>query len=193
MESRKLVTVCMTILLVLLVAGCGIFETREPDEPDGSSNGGDIALSTSEVFEYMQNAFNSRDQELYLGVVHENFISVTTGSFADEFGEWTFNQENNFIYSLFSPAILPTDSILSLDFPDLTIPTNPDPDTAFVYDQLYLLEIHSTDSTLANRYSGRMDITLFRDLDGGWRITRWVDHVSGDEVSFSHLRLWALQ
>jgi hypothetical protein len=190
---KKILGIYVFVISLLLVAGCGIFETRDPDDPDGSTTSGDIALSADEVFEYIQNAFTHRDHDLYLGVFHESFISVATGSFADEFGEWTFNQENNFIYSLFSPSVLPADSLLLIDFPNLTIQSNPNPDTAFVQDQLYQVEVHSTDGTLSNEYSGSMDVTLYRDLDGGWRITKWVDHVSGDEASFSHLRLWALQ
>lgn len=180
-----------TSLLVttLLLAGCDLFSTREPEPPTGNQNSGDLALEPEEVFPLMASSFAVRDPDLYLGLIDEEFrcqASPDTYSDPSFFEQWTYNSEVNYVRSLLTPDFLPTDSLGLLEFPE-TLYEQSWPDSS-VFRKSYRLELHSTAEEVPVLYEGRFSVTVIRGEDNGWRILRWVDEDRIAGSTWSELR-----
>ena len=178
------------LVYVGLVTGCGFFSTREPDPPTGSVGGGDLALTDSEVLDLMASSFNLRDPDLYMGIISEEFTYAPLPSaYPDDptfFESWGFDRENAFIRTLLSVTLLPPDSLSQLTFESISEQQWAD---SSIFQERYTLDVHTLESGLPRSYSGLMRLTLVREEDGGWRISRWEDEaVSGETFTISQLR-----
>ncbi len=179
----------LALSLTLLLAGCDLLSTREPEPPTGNQNNGDLALEPEEVFPLMASAFAVRDPDLYLGLIDEEFqcfASPATYSDPSFFDQWTYNSEVNYIRSLLTPDFLPTDSLGLLEFPE-TLYEQSWPDSS-VYRKKYRLELHTTADEVPVLYEGRFSVTVVRGEDNGWRILRWIDEDRIAGSTWSELR-----
>lgn len=175
----------MTVAMV----GCGLFETRDPDPPVGSSPTGDLALSAEEAIVQLETAIALHDPTLYMAAISDSFaVTVTPAAFPDDpafFDGWDATREDAFIRSLLAPALLPADSMASLVFTPLQNITFAD---SAVIRESYQLTIAPNDPDLPTLYEGLAEIVIRRESDGGWRVLRWHDEAGGEAPAISQLR-----
>jgi len=168
---------------------CGLFSTRGPESPTNSTSTGDIALTAQEVVTQLSDALSLHDPNLYLNVIDDEFrFECTAQAYPDGqdyFDYWSFNQESNFIQNLLSLSMLPADSFASFEF---ELVQQQEAADSVVYLQHYILEIHLVRSDLPNVYEGLATFSIYRGVDGGWRIRNWLDDVSGENPTMSRLR-----
>jgi hypothetical protein len=176
-------------LLALLLTGCGLFDTREPDNPAGSQASDGLALSPTEVLLQLENAITLHDPSLYMAAISEEFsYAATLSAFPEDpffFEDWTWSREDVFVRSLLSLSLLPPDSSSTLTFEAIEEVSFAD---SAVYRESYRLDLAPFDSDLPTVYQGLADLTLKREEDGGWRVVRWVDDAGGDAPAISQLR-----
>lgn len=172
--------------LFLFASGCGLFSTRDPEPPSGPSGGENLAQTAREALSLLQNGVSLRDPDLYLNGISTGYRFIPAPGYAASFGEWTFNQERNFISSLLSLSRLPADSSAELSF-ELLLEEDY-VDSARLRER-YTLEVHTTDPALPEIYTGIADFLLVRERDGGWRVARWEDEETFDSPSTTQLRL----
>jgi len=174
---------------VFMTSGCGLFDTRDPDNPAGSQASDGLALSASEVLEQLETAVALHDASLYMAAISEEFgCAATLSAFPDDplfFEMWNWTREDVFIRSLLAQSLIPPDSIATLTFEAIEEVSFAD---SAVYRESYQLVIGPVDSDLPTVYQGLADLTLKREEDGGWRVVRWVDDAGGEHPAISQLR-----
>lgn len=177
-------------LLLLSSSGCGFFSTRDPDPPTGTQGGSDLALTDRDVLELIASSFTLRDPDLYMGVISGEFTYAPLPSaYPDDptfFANWDASREDVFIRTLLSVTLLPPDSLAQITFESISEQQWAD---SSIFQERYTLDLHTLEGGLPRSYSGLMRVTLAREEDGGWRISRWEDEaVSGETFTISQLR-----
>lgn len=177
------------LLFALVLTGCGLFDTRDPDNPVGSQSPDDLALSPEEVLTQLETAFTLHDPNLYMAAISGDFsFSATLSAFPEDpgfFADWSFAREDVFIRSLLAPALLPPDSSAELSFEAIDEISFAD---SAVFRESYRLEIAPADDELPTLYEGLADLVLKREEDGGWRLVLWVDDAGGEAPAISQLK-----
>ncbi len=188
-RAARVVRLAGTMLLLVVVSGCGLFETRDPESPTGSQASDNLALSPTEALIQLESAITLHDPNLYLTAISETFeFAATPSAFSEDpayFDDWTYTREDVFIRSLLSSTLLPPDSTATLTFTPIEEVSFAD---SAVFRESYTLEIAPANETLPRLYAGVADLTLKREQDGGWRVVRWFDDAGGDDLTMSHLR-----
>jgi len=186
---RMKVLISMMILAGGIISSCGMFGTREPENPSGFSSLWNPPANPAGVLANVTDAFQVRDGVLYMKSFAQPGYSDSTFRFQPDisspsydptvFSDWGFDAEQAFILMLFSPDFLPDDSICAIEFiaesepPELTFP---------IYREQYILEIHHTDSNLPTEFSGRANIQFGLNSNLDWVIISWTD----ESISGSH-------
>jgi len=171
---------------VLTITGCGIFGTREPENPAGSSNIWPPAVTRRQVLDNISLAFTAQDAVLYMKSFAQpdfadsvfKFIPDYTSPSYDStiFAAWGYSAEQQFILTIFAPNFLPADSLCSIEFLAENEPPGEDNPQ---YREHYTIELHHTDSGLPQHFSGRADLRFSRNQSGYWVIIEWIDENSG--------------
>ncbi len=176
------------VLGLLLLMGCDLFSTRDPEPPTGP-NTSDIATFHEEAPELMIAAIELRDPNQYMMLIDTSLSYVPPAGMENAafFDAWDYEKENIFVQRLLSPDVLPPDSAATLSFqnPEVTEPTA----DSVIYVQGYQLEYHSVMTEIPTLYQGVVQWSLVRGDDGGWRVALWQDlAASGEEATLSVLR-----
>lgn len=183
-------------MLIISISGCGLFTTREPEDPSGlSGSGWQFPSSPGDVMENLTNAFGSRSSVDYLRSFSpgdnddQGFVFIadpeTIRDFPVRFSNWGITREQKFAESIFHPTVTPLDSIVAFDY---TIERE-----SFIGDSSrisanYDLHIGHMLEDLPTDFNGRCELTLHRSADGGWFVTRWEDFRSESSVCLSDLK-----
>ena len=179
----------------MLTAGCGIFDTRDPESPTSQTNPWTPPPNPAAVLGNMESAFSARDAVLYMKCFAQPGSSDSTYIYRPDqtssaydpilFDGWGYESEQIFISSLFVPDILPLDSACSMEF----IPESEPPGEYYpLYSEQYILTIHHTLANVPNQFSGRADVRFDRNENGDWVIISWRDEKIGDAPNLSELK-----
>jgi len=182
----KVITKILLLSILLTISSCGVFDTREPENPAGSSNIWNPPANPRQVLDNISTYFALRDGVLYMksfaqpgfaDSVYQFQPDYTSPSYDSTlFSVWGYDNELQFILSLFSPDFLPADSLCSIVFN----PENEPPGEFYPqYRENYLIELHHTNPGLPSQFSGKADIRFDRNLSGDWVIIEWKDENSG--------------
>ena len=179
----------------VFVHGCGIFETREPENPGGSANVWIPPVTPKDVLDNISRAFALHDGILYMksyaggGDSDSGFTFLPDISSANldtsVFTEWDFSREQSFILSLFSHDFIPQDSTAFFQF---IYESGTPGENKPVYRESYTIRLGHSREGIPKEYSGNARIQFERNYNGDWVIIRWEDEPSGDAPTFSHLK-----
>ncbi len=180
-------------IILVVITSCGLFDTREPEEPTGTSSIWTPPANPSDVLQNLVLAFSLRDEYLYMksfaqpGYADSAFIfqpDYSSPSYDSSlFDDWDYYDEQAFIITLFSPDFIPLDSVCSLEFEAESTTPGESP----LYREKYFLTIRHTNSNLPKEYSGRADVRFERNHSGDWVIIRWNDESYGDAPNLTEL------
>jgi hypothetical protein len=184
-----------TAVLTVFLGGCGLFDTREPDNPIGSANPWIPPADPGGVLDNISLYFNLHDGLRYMKSFAEEgsvdsafrFHPDQTSTMYDTsyFSDWGYYSEQNFILQLLSADFLPADSFASIQFIPESEPPGLDKP---VFREGYVIEVHHIQNNIPTYFEGKADIQFDLDDSGVWVIINWWDERSGDNPTFSELK-----
>jgi hypothetical protein len=179
------------ITLGVSIAGCGLFQTREPELPVTSSGINPPATSPDMVLQNFISAVQQKNiqdyQKLFSDTVTgtKTFIFIPTADaavrYASVFARWSKSAETqsfqNALSSL-SASVYPTLSFLS---PTIVRFQS---DSAIISSEYLLIMPHKL-TTVTTTFTGRVDFYAAPDKNQSWTIYRWVDYMTKRDSSWS--------
>ncbi len=170
------------ITLIFGLAGCELFSTRSPEQPDSSLPTFYPPTSAAVVINNFTNAFISKNSGQY----RVCFLDSTTGRIApffflpsaeadgrypSLFDDWGVQHEESYFISLISAV--PAEDTLGLIWSNPHFDFMP-PDSALFTADYKIFAGHNYDA-LPREFSGTAQITIVTPDNGNWFINRWVD------------------
>lgn len=173
--------------LALLVGGCSLFSTREPEPPITSSGTFSQPDTPEQVIENIENAIRELNTLNYRRSLSESLdFQPTASALAREsvFANWGRAQEDQYFSALVSAAESNTGHNLALNDRSLTL-LSP---TRFVLDATYVLSMNHRRTEAPTEVQGRLQWILDQQPDGLWSLQTWVDQELGNVATWSDLK-----
>jgi hypothetical protein len=191
--ENKIFTLVVLSAAVLL-ASCNIFETRTPQSPDQTSSNNNPAVSPSDVFDNMQNAFSDLNTLNYINCLDSansgrTFVFEPSpqarSQYTGVFLNWTRQSEQQYFENMKSKIVAGSTASLTLTL----TPTSIQSDLA-QYDATYQLSIPHTQANIPKIFQGRAQFFLIKDpVSSTWSIDRWIDlRDAQNDTSWSDLK-----
>ena len=168
------------LLLIILLVGCDLFKTRQPQEPDDSSTDFQPASTHYILFTNFNNSFNRLNVEYYYDCFIEESQSASSifqfnpdadalARYGILYSSWRRENEKQFLQGLRSSLEIGIFPLLTWKSKKYDLITS---DSA-VFIGEYLIQIKEKD--VENIYSGISRFVFFRSVNGLWYIKRWTD------------------
>jgi hypothetical protein len=177
------------VLLTALCAGCGIFETRDPEPPNQSTSGFKPADVPNDVLYNFQLAFRNHDVENYIrcfsdtiASAHQFVFTPASGNFQDIFRAWSLDDERRYFQNLGTP----TGGSSFISFADSQWVNSSSSSTEYTANYVFFYPHIRTD--LPKSVSGFMHLYLGLDNQRRWSINRWDDFRTTTDSTWSYLK-----
>ena len=182
------------VIALCLGMGCGLFETRTPEQPPPPSEGGCRPL-TSGTLEVVLNVedFYGREsgRTCYVSTLDDSFVFTPDPQDVSLFVPSTpFAGWDETVEAQVNQALAIQQKFIHVDFTSeyASAIISPDQNTEQrFWDYQIRVAYQAPFDTL--RFTGRADLTLHRTSTGEWKITSWVDHRAGAAVDSTWGRL----
>lgn len=178
-----------TFILIIGLAACNIFETRDPEPPEQASSNFVPPTEPSIVFTNMMNAFKDMNSVNYVRSFTDTIssgrsfrfepTSQARARYSGVFSEWTKQSEQQYFENIRSRITTGTVPTLSFNFSAQTLSS----DSAF-FEATYQLTIPHQRTTIPKDAKGRVQFYLMTDRTRSWVIWRWID-LSNAQNDFS--------
>lgn len=162
-------------------AGCGIFDTREPESPSQTGSNYLPPTEPAIVFTNMTNAFRDLNAVNYARAFADSSTANRNYSFEPTpqarlrygavFVHWTRQSEQQFFEN--TKSKIPGGTVPSLEFLSL-VAQSIQSDSA-QYEATYRLNIPHTQANIPKEARGRAIFSMVADKSRNWVIWRWVD------------------
>jgi len=172
--------VCLLIMLVISLNSCGLFETRDPEDPTNNKSSYLPPTSANIVISNFINAIQEKNTENYMANFSANnseelfVFQPTANAFAiytSLFDSWDIDDERRSFLSMVSNLTEEAKPVLAISNQKFDVLS---PDSAvFIAD--YILNLSHNLGSIDTDFSGTLQFTLFPKSDGLWCIQRWVD------------------
>ncbi len=174
----------------ILLAGCGLFETRDPEPPTSGSSTFVPPTSPDLVLENLRNAAAEQSTENFLRCLVDTLNSdqryefiptaAAAGRYATTFASWSLQSERAWFAAMkaFAEDNAPSSLVLTGDFSVIAA------DSA-IYEGSYDFTFRHGVSNLAETVRGTLQFVMHTDRNSIWSITRWTDLPVTDETSWS--------
>jgi hypothetical protein len=179
-------------LLSLLIIGCDILNTREPEQPDTGRKTYLPATTPDILFLNLKNSLKEKVLENYMACFVDNaFISVPFFFRASPeavaaypvLADWDLSGEQQYFNNLSVNTRADTPIILTLQN---EIKNTMGDSANYQYD--YIISLTPIGDKLHKTYKGNLEFTIYLDSRNQWSIARWVDHKIGNNPSWSELK-----
>ena len=182
------------LVSVLLVSGCGIFETRTPEAPQQGRSDFQPPTSPDIVVQNIENAIADRDVNNYMACLSDTiyggkaFTFVPSANavrqYASIFQNWDKNSEQSYFNNLISQSSTTSSAALLVSSEELVAQGT---DT-YIYSANYTLIWPNKVSGNPQQVQGNLQFSLGVDRNQNWAIYRWVDSGVGDSLTWSDLK-----
>ncbi len=178
-------------MLSFLTAGCELFETRSPEEPNSPRSDFITPTQPSLLFLNLSNSLKQKVVENYMqcfvdeSFLEESFKFIPSSGSINQYTvllDWDIDSERQYFDNLKSQTRTGAQIILDLD----NEINNTTADSA-VYQYEYFLTIPILDEDPVV-YSGNLLFTVKLDARSNWVITRWEDLKKENFQSWSELK-----
>ena len=174
--------ICSCFVGVFTLAGCGLFSTREPESPVGSSQSFVPPTSPALVVENFKTAVKEKNAGNFVLCLadtsrgdrsgyHFEPTAEVAARYAALFSGWDAVSEGQSFISLMSK--IPVDTPPSLTFLGGRFDVITQDSAVFLGD--YLLIVNHTVASVPTRAAGSMRLTIIPNSGGQWSISRWSD------------------
>lgn len=181
--------VSIFLLTGVLVIGCDLFQTRDPEDPVGARGSWEVPLTPSEVLTNLTLALFERNASNYM----RSFQPDSFAFFADpqvllqqpSIADWDYARELAHINSLLGEGVLPRDSVIFVLFTatEQTVIG----DTARVTTR-YDLTAQVALSGAPGPMAGEAEFSMRIGSQGYWEIVGWSDRRTEELASWSDLK-----
>ncbi len=178
------------LALTLAVAGCGLFETREPEPPSQSNCFSEPATRPGVVIVNLVNAVAQKCVDNYAACFSnaadgsQAFMFVPSAEARDQYGSvllnWTAADEQAYFRNLVAKSVTNGFSGLTLTPRDSII--TPD-SVLYTYDYSFTFEHTEPGFPMVAR--GNLRFTLAPNASNVWSIFRWVDLKTTGDITWS--------
>nr|BCX00310.1 MAG: hypothetical protein KatS3mg041_0356 [Bacteroidota bacterium] len=172
---------------LLVFLGCGLFQTRPPEDPFADSGGYRPPETPEIALENLQYAISQLNTQNYLRGLSSAFRYTPSAPALSRnptlWGGWGLEQEAAYVQNLRLSAGDQSGHRLSLS------ERRDDPGSdRYVITARYSLLIQHRRPDVPTVAEGRLSLLLVRENDGLWRIREWTDTALEDRFSWSDLR-----
>jgi hypothetical protein len=180
------------MVMLVVISGCDLFETRQPELPQQGQSGFTPPTSASIVVQNLTNAIAGMNVDNYLSCLSDSSFGGRTFSFVPSsdviqqvFLNWDKNSEQTYFNNLIiqspssaSPALtLSSQNFNSLSSDSVLFSANY---TLLWPNKSYLQQVQ-----------GSLQFYLGHDKNQNWSIYRWIDSKIGDNLTWSELKAQA--
>lgn len=178
------------VLVATLIAGCDLFQTREPEPP---SQGTSCNLTPDDhevVLKNLRCAMTERNVDNYVRCFVDTLLRPYVFESSPEeqlkFTQWNLESERRYFQNMLStvngtPAL--SDSLYNKI-------VTPGPPASAVYFLKYSLFIPHLDPRAPHLVRGNMELYFAEDSLHRWSIYRWVDKKISADSTWSYLKAW---
>ena len=181
------------ILFLFLIQGCGLFNTREVEQPVDPRSNFIPPTAPEIVIVNFITAITEKNLNNYMDCFVDTTYSTRKFSYTADiasqiqypvFRYWNLSYENSYftnLRSLTNPASS-SNLFLSNEIVTTTIDT-------VVYDSDYLLHVEHQKQAVAQTVKGKLRLVLSADSRNLWSIHRWIDYkVNDGDTTWSVLK-----
>lgn len=189
---QRLVTLFL-IVVSLLLAGCELFTTREPEPPDSSGDNFEAPTTPEVVITNLTASIAEMNTQNYLQSLSDPnygvppFTFVSSPSAATQYPElqldWNKSSEERYLRSLF--AGIPETGQPSLRLSNLQ--SSVDGDT-LLFTAGYSLTVPHNDSSFPILFEGELKFKMVRDSRSLYSIFYWQDNKVSTSLTWSDLK-----
>ena len=174
---RRILCGVATVLLGMTVS-CGLFETRDPQEPDPPDQQCRPLTSTAAVILNVEDSYGQNSlRTCYASMIDTSFMFHPDAQDSlqnpDPFAGWIDQVEISH-----NSQVATLQTFLEVDFQENGDPIiSPDQNTELRFFD-YTVRVGGLEGNdpAIRRYTGTADITFRRGTDGQWRMINWADH-----------------
>jgi hypothetical protein len=187
----------VVIMLAAIVGltGCGVFATREPENPVNAGSGFEPATTPTIVLRNLESALNYENASDYRkcfsdtsrGLPEFRFQSSVQGMAAapSKFTAWGIDEEEEYVRNVFSE--IRDGGVASVVFTPSEVTTIAIGDSVrFTAD--YLVRFPHTRTGAEEEASGTLEMTFRQSRQNEWYITHWRDISRNDKTSWSLIK-----
>lgn len=163
-------------ILALALAGCGLFETRSPEEPESGGENMPPATSPALLADNFTRSFNRKSLEDYMNCIADSGFTFQPAADAAArypalFKDWNASDERRYLLSFFAQAPNTELGYLTLSKVSYEAQT---PDSA-IYAANYDISFEASASAVRKSYSGSLRLIMKPASTGLWTIWKWQD------------------
>ena len=183
-----------SVIVLLLLLGCDLFRTREPETPETRQSTWVIPLDADQVLVNLQAAVYEHHLENFMQCLVDPAYSErpyvfepdpeTASAYPGRFSGWSRESENRVMQQAFSlvgeggtASLRLTPEAQESPTPELTVWTGQ-----------YTLELDHATEGLPTVFQGHVIWSLAPDSRGYWSIFQWTDHAASGEAGWSVLK-----
>lgn len=180
----------IALSLLMVMGGCDVFDTREPDQPDGGSGTWLQPDTPDRVVRNIQNAVSEMNAQNYLRSLGPTFeFEPTVSARAREpslWSGWALPEEETYFGRLAASSNFLSGHSLQL----LDITENIVDDERFVVDANYILTVQHSRSAedVPTEFQGHLVWSIQRSSEGLWYLQAWTDQEVQSQPSWSELK-----
>lgn len=182
------------LFLSLLIFGCDIFTTREPENPVQTRNTWIPSTTVDILIQNLKNSLSEKSTENYLrcfidsSLTGKNFsflpATESYATYSSLFANWNIQNERIYFENLKSKIKENGSITLSIFNEDRgTIQGD-----SVNYSASYLLIVDHSIENISKEFHGHLQFTLFRNIKGEWSILRWKDSKRSEYLTWSDLK-----
>ena len=179
------------VFLILNLAGCDIFEVRNPENPSDNKSGYSVPIEPQDVIQNIITAFSERNANDYRKnfasgppLVDRDFFFAPSGNVLSSFpSNWTVEEEFQYFNNLITRAQqdIPITLTFSNEFFDLRADSS-------IYSAEYFISIPVLNAE-PKLYEGSIRFTIITDINAAWVIYFWEDIAKAGAKSWSELKI----
>jgi hypothetical protein len=175
--------------MVTTLVGCDLFTTREAEAPQQNTDLCLPATSSDQVTSVLGCALQFHLPENYLEYFQEEeYQFIPDGAALNNYPDlvpWGYDEEAAHIRRLFSEQVVPSDSMVSVQFDEEDALEWGD---SARYIEIYDLHVGHILEGVPDQVHGRAEFVVERTISGTWVIRRWRDEAVGDEATWSDIK-----
>ncbi len=169
------------LICTLFLAGCNLFETRSPEEPDTGKSNFVPPTEPEIVVSNFANAFIEKNTSNYTSCFSDTSLTdaesfefiPSTGALSQYpslFLSWDTYSERQYFNSL--SAKLPEGISPHLSLSNMEYDKHPD---SVIFAAEYIINIEQFETSSPSAYAGTIQLTITPRSNGTWSIRRWRD------------------
>lgn len=191
----RLTAAIVLVTMAALVGGCGLFATRDPENPINSGSGNEPATSPTIVLRNLENSLNYANAGDYRkcfadtsrGLRPYEFHASSQGLAAapSQFANWGIEKEEEYARNVF--AELRDGASASVVFTPSEV-TTPQIGDSVRFSADYLVRFPHTRLGAEEEATGTLELTFRQSRQNEWFISVWRDISRNDKTSWSLIK-----